>query len=88
MALGAKVTRDGNDHRILLILQIAHRDSFLTNEKRAVYLLFPRYRTWVFLVPKIGLKEERRVLWYASDGLKAKVGCQGKPGYAATMRRW
>ena len=41
----------------------------------------------VFLVPKIGLKEERRVLWYASDGLKAKVGCQGKPGYAATMRR-
>ena len=33
VALGAKVARDGNDHRILLILQIAHRDSFLANEK-------------------------------------------------------
>ena len=32
-----------------------------------------------FQVPEIDLKEERRVLWYASDGLKAKVGCLGKP---------
>ncbi len=30
-------------------------------------------------VPQIGLKEERRVLWYASDGLKPKVRCLGKP---------
>ena len=29
VTLGTKVTRDGNDHRIVLILQIAHRDSFL-----------------------------------------------------------
>ena len=33
VALGTKVARDGNDHRTLLVLQIAHRDSFLTNEK-------------------------------------------------------
>ena len=33
MALSTKVARDGNDHRTLLVLQIAHRDSFLTNEK-------------------------------------------------------
>ena len=33
----------------------------------------------VFQVPEIDLKEERRVLWYASDGLKVKVGCLGKP---------
>ena len=32
-----------------------------------------------FQVLEIGLKEERRVLGYASDGLKAKVGCLGKP---------
>ena len=30
-------------------------------------------------VPQIGLKEERRVLWYASDGLKPQVRCLGKP---------
>ena len=30
-------------------------------------------------MPEIDLKEERRVLWYASDGLKVKVGCLGKP---------
>jgi hypothetical protein len=30
-------------------------------------------------VPQIGLKEERRVLLYASDGLKPKVRCLGKP---------
>ena len=30
-------------------------------------------------MPQIGLKEERRVLWYASDGLKPKVRCLGKP---------
>ena len=29
-------------------------------------------------MPEIDLKEERRVLWYASDGLKVKVGCLGK----------
>ena len=33
----------------------------------------------VFQVPEIDLKEERRVLWYASDGLKVKIGCLGKP---------
>lgn len=30
-------------------------------------------------MPQIGLKEERRVLLYASDGLKPKVRCLGKP---------
>ena len=30
-------------------------------------------------MPEIDLKEERRVLWYASDGLKVKIGCLGKP---------
>lgn len=35
--------------------------------------------TRVFQVPQIGLKEERRVLLYASDGLKPKVRCLGKP---------
>ena len=30
-------------------------------------------------MPEIDLKEERCVLWYASDGLKVKVGCLGKP---------
>ena len=30
-------------------------------------------------MPEIDLKEERRVLWYASDGLRVKVGCLGKP---------
>ena len=33
----------------------------------------------VFPVPEIGLKEERRVLRYASDGLKAKIGRRGRP---------
>lgn len=35
--------------------------------------------TRVFQVPEIAPKEERRVLWYASDGLRGKVGCLGKP---------
>lgn len=30
-------------------------------------------------MPEIDLKEERRVLWYVSDGLKVKVGCPEKP---------
>lgn len=33
----------------------------------------------VFQVPEIAPKEERRVLRYASDGLKPKVRCPGKP---------
>lgn len=33
----------------------------------------------VFQVPEIAPKEERRVLLYASDGLKPKVRCLGKP---------
>ena len=35
--------------------------------------------TRVFEVPEIAPKEERRVLRYASDGLRGKVGCLGKP---------
>ncbi len=35
--------------------------------------------TLVFEVPEIAPKEERRVLRYASDGLRGKVGCLGKP---------
>lgn len=35
--------------------------------------------TRVSQVPQIGLKEERRVLLYASDGLKPKGRCLGKP---------
>lgn len=33
----------------------------------------------VFQVPEIAVKEERRVLEYASDGLNGKVGCLGNP---------
>ena len=33
----------------------------------------------VFQVPEIAPKEERRVLWYASDGSNGKIGCLGKP---------
>ena len=33
----------------------------------------------VFQVPEITVKEERRVLEYASDGLNGKVGCLGNP---------
>ncbi len=33
----------------------------------------------VFQVPQIAVKEERRVLWYASDGLNGKVRCLEKP---------
>ena len=28
-------------------------------------------------MPQIAVKEERRVLWYASDGLNGKVRCLG-----------
>ena len=35
--------------------------------------------TRVSQVPQIGLKEGRRVLLYASDGLRGKVGCLGNP---------
>ena len=35
--------------------------------------------TRVSQVPQIGLKEERRVLLYASDGLKGKVRSLGNP---------
>ena len=35
--------------------------------------LFAAVMAVLGLVPKIDLKEERRVLWYASDGLNVKV---------------
>ena len=28
-------------------------------------------------MPQVAPKEERRVLWYASDGLKGEMGCLG-----------
>ena len=28
-------------------------------------------------VPQVAVKEERRVLWYASDGLSGKMRCLG-----------
>ena len=34
---------------------------------------------WVFEVPQVTAKEERSVLWYASDGLSGEMGCLGKP---------
>ena len=34
---------------------------------------------WVFEVPQVAAKEERSVLWYASDGLSGEMGCLGKP---------
>lgn len=43
--------------------------------------------TRVSQVPQIGLKEERRVLLYASDGLKPKVQCLGKPLVKSGERR-
>ena len=33
----------------------------------------------VFQVPEIAPKESRRVLRYASDGLRGNLGCLGKP---------
>ena len=33
----------------------------------------------VVQVPQVAAKEERRVLWYASDGLNGKGGCLGNP---------
>ena len=33
---------------------------------------------WVFEVPQVAAKEERSVLWYASDGLSGEMGCLGK----------
>ena len=34
---------------------------------------------WVFEVPQVAAKEERSVLWYASDGLSGEMGCLGEP---------
>lgn len=31
-----------------------------------------------FEVPQVAAKEERSVLWYASDGLSGEMGCLGK----------
>lgn len=33
------------------------------------------------------MKEEHRVLWYASDGLNGKIGCLGKPPIAVIIFR-
>ena len=33
---------------------------------------------WVSEVPQVAAKEERSVLWYASDGLSGETGCLGK----------
>ncbi|WP_368238458.1 hypothetical protein [Collinsella aerofaciens] len=33
----------------------------------------------VVQVPQVATKEERRVLWYASDGLSGKMRCLDKP---------
>ncbi len=33
----------------------------------------------VVQVPQVAAKEERRVLWYASDGLSGKMRCLDKP---------
>ena len=30
-------------------------------------------------MPQVAAKEERRVLWYASDGLNGKMRCLDKP---------
>ena len=38
-----------------------------------------RLTGWVFEVPQVAAKEERSVLWYASDGLSGEMGCLGKP---------
>ena len=38
-------------------------------------------------VPEIAPKEERRVLWYASDGLRGKVGYLGKPYNSSSFKR-
>ena len=38
-------------------------------------------------VPEIAPKEERRVLWYPSDGLRGKVGCLGKPYSSSSFKR-
>ena len=32
---------------------------------------------WVFGVPQVAAKEERSVLWYASDGLRGEMECLG-----------
>ena len=38
-------------------------------------------------VPEVAVKEKRRVLWYASDGLRGKVGCLGKPYNSSSFKR-
>ena len=37
-----------------------------------------RLTGWVFEVPQVAAKEERSVLWYASDGLSGEMGHLGK----------
>ena len=38
-----------------------------------------RLTDWVSEVPQVAAREERSVLWYASDGLSGEMGCLGKP---------
>lgn len=45
---------------------------------RTNQLPFVRLIGWVFEVPQVAAKEERSVLWYASDGLSDEMGCLGK----------
>ena len=52
----------------------AQRKTQPTNQVAPVRLI-----GWVSEVRQIPVKEERRVLWYASDGLSGEMGCLGKP---------
>ena len=47
--------------------------------------LISKQNVGVSQVPEIAPKEERRVLWYASDGLRGKVGCLGKPYSSSSL---
>ena len=49
------------------------------NAPRWTDLPFVQLIGWVFEVPQVAAKEERSVLWYASDGLSGEMECLGKP---------
>ena len=53
----------------------------------SVFELVSKQIVGVSQVPEIAPKEERRVLWYASDGLRGKVGCLGKPYSSSSFKR-
>ena len=63
----------------LKLLGTNNRRNLLHSEFLSIKEMNCHSTTRVFEVPEIAPKEERRVLRYASNGLRGKVGCLGKP---------